>query len=664
MSKTSTFPSPAISIQTLPCHYRFQFAHELHRLNCPIFSPSTPVQHSASTPKSPRDHAVLEKYLKHPGAPPENSQKYFQTAMLNASNSLHRCCSLQSSSGPPELRKTRRLHGLQLPLHPLQVGGWLVLVLLSSGGFVSVIPHLSAPLRTPFTLTLGAILAVHAFTHVFALVLDPSDPQVRKQPTNNVVPEFDRTKHLHVIENGRCHLCNITTTSKRTKHCSVCNKCVKKFDHHCMWLNSCVGERNYKFFIVCVVSAIFGSVILVGLSFGEVLVTIERHFNGVNMTMENITMPIVSIQPIQSTSTLIIISLVGVLSAIAAALLIHLCIFHGYIAYLGLTTYEYVRNKREQRALMQEDHSKMSHSSISNYHFCKDLKSGEEPPKVSDTSQVYICSTHTTQSDSTPGRNKEKRNFHLYFTYETPADATSFELSQTASGEQRPEDFTESVKGAELKPLTPSPVSCCFSIMHRSWTDRKKKKGSSHRNEEDKVVTRCTPVRRIQTFLRSRLRKNARQRTLDSTRGRKNRIGPIIGSSGPNAEEAKNGPQIEEKGSPIESIAGNIQRESPEVSNVSLEVAVRPIKLPPLNLPSTDDIIHENSVFTLPVMKRSQQLRIRRPSFHRRPRFKMSPHVTQSAQLSPIPESEFSKPASPRSPPKLKHFTFPPTSTD
>ncbi|XP_063972149.1 uncharacterized protein LOC135159979 isoform X2 [Diachasmimorpha longicaudata] len=592
MSKTSTFPSPAISIQTLPCHYRFQFAHELHRLNCPIFSPSTPVQHSASTPKSPRDHAVLEKYLKHPGAPPENSQKYFQTAMLNASNSLHRCCSLQSSSGPPELRKTRRLHGLQLPLHPLQVGGWLVLVLLSSGGFVSVIPHLSAPLRTPFTLTLGAILAVHAFTHVFALVLDPSDPQVRKQPTNNVVPEFDRTKHLHVIENGRCHLCNITTTSKRTKHCSVCNKCVKKFDHHCMWLNSCVGEP------------------------------------------------------------------------IAAALLIHLCIFHGYIAYLGLTTYEYVRNKREQRALMQEDHSKMSHSSISNYHFCKDLKSGEEPPKVSDTSQVYICSTHTTQSDSTPGRNKEKRNFHLYFTYETPADATSFELSQTASGEQRPEDFTESVKGAELKPLTPSPVSCCFSIMHRSWTDRKKKKGSSHRNEEDKVVTRCTPVRRIQTFLRSRLRKNARQRTLDSTRGRKNRIGPIIGSSGPNAEEAKNGPQIEEKGSPIESIAGNIQRESPEVSNVSLEVAVRPIKLPPLNLPSTDDIIHENSVFTLPVMKRSQQLRIRRPSFHRRPRFKMSPHVTQSAQLSPIPESEFSKPASPRSPPKLKHFTFPPTSTD
>ncbi|XP_015110275.1 uncharacterized protein LOC107036675 [Diachasma alloeum] len=587
--------------------------------------------------------------------------------MLNASNPLHRCCSLQSSSGPPEQRKTRRLHGLQLPLHPQQLAGWLVLALLSLGGFLSVLPHLSAALRTPLTITLGVILAVHALTHVFALVLDPSDPQVRKQPTNNVVPEFDRTKHLHVIENGRCHLCNITITSKRTKHCSVCNKCVKKFDHHCMWLNSCVGGRNYKFFIVCVISAIVGAVILVALSFGEVLVTIDHHFNSANLTMENITIPIVSIQPIQNTSTLVIISVVGVLSAIAAALLIHLCIFHGYIAYLGLTTYEYVRNKREQRALMQEE-STIPHGNfgnIGNYHFCKDLNVGEEPPRATDTSQVYICSTHTTQSDSKTGRNREKRNFHLYFTYETPEDATSFELSQTTGpGEQRVQDLAETVKGAELKPLTPSPVSCCFSIINHGWSDRKKKnKPPSHRNEDEKVVTRCTPVRRIQTFLRSRLRKNARQRTLDSTRGRKNRIGPMIGSSA-GSEEVKNVPQIEEKISPIENITGNIPRGNPDVPDGSLEVPVRPIKLPPLNLPFREDIIHENTVFTLPVTKRSQQLRIRRPSFHRRPRFKMSPHVTQSAQLSPIPESEFSKPASPRSPPKLKHFTFPPTSTD
>ncbi|XP_043248107.1 uncharacterized protein LOC122394959 [Colletes gigas] len=628
------------------------------------------------------------------------------------SDIVSRWCSGQNAFVTPERRKFRRVHGLQLPLHPQQVIGWIVILVIVINTFAVLTPLLETSLRPVFSISIAAIFFTHLCSHVTVLLLDPADPQVRSQPANKVVPEFDRAKHSRVIENGRCHLCNITTDSKRTKHCSICNKCVSRFDHHCKWLNNCIGGRNYLAFLVCLISAILASLFVAGLSATELLLSLIPD-RIANASMENATGPGLSIIPVSDTGSIILISAIGILSAIAAVLLIHLCFFHGYIACLGLTTYEYIRNKRERNtvaaavaaaaaaaatataaAAAATAAAATASATVAANNTIADSNENAPPAAITKTAVNVPESTtrlngfrgfvsgHRTDTDSCLSgdrridvegesnraateirfgrRDDERNNFRLCFTYElqSTVNETSIEFSSRipsdTSRDQSTIVFRDSV--GVVGSSTPSPVSCCFAAANSiavrcrsaSRADKSKKRPSGSEGSLESVhapTNSCETVERIGKFLRTYLRRNGRRRSsnANAVRASKNKVVPSADTARPEVKMEDTSPVAVLASDPTKTFAVSVPRP--------------PAKLPPLRSltghPCEHIPIQTRKVAGSSTTRRPATHIYTRPrrtsSFRKRPRLKANSRVTQSIQLSPILESDLSKPASPRS---------------
>eukprot|EP00698_Gefionella_okellyi_P012511 TRINITY_DN3379_c0_g1_i2.p1 TRINITY_DN3379_c0_g1~~TRINITY_DN3379_c0_g1_i2.p1 ORF type:complete len:291 (-),score=8.26 TRINITY_DN3379_c0_g1_i2:46-918(-) len=139
----------------------------------------------------------------------------------------------------------------------LVIGGWLILQLIVIPPWLGLTSGAGAFTSLIWT----GLIALVLINYCKACFMDPGSVP------RDYEPDAEQGGDQQELMSGRgdswryCRKCGVHKPP-RAHHCSSCKRCVLKMDHHCPWVNNCVGHKNHKFFILFLFYVVVGGIFL------------------------------------------------------------------------------------------------------------------------------------------------------------------------------------------------------------------------------------------------------------------------------------------------------------------------------------------------------------------------------------------------------------------
>ncbi|KAI3996930.1 hypothetical protein MKX01_021206 [Papaver californicum] len=246
---------------------------------------------------------------------------------------------------------------------------------------------------------LAVALAITILDMVFLFMTSGRDPGI--VPRNLKPPESEdgldattpsmewvngRTPHLKlrrtkdVLVNGHsvrvkfCDTC-LLYRPPRASHCSICNNCVQRFDHHCPWVGQCIGIRNYRFFFLFI-------------SFSTFLCIYVFVFSWINILEQK------KEDTLRKTLSREVLSFILIVYCFIAVWFVGgLTVFHSYLICTNQTTYENFRYRYDKN---ENPHNRGMLANIKIIFFSK------MPPSLNNFRALVVEEDHSEDKPITP----------------------------------------------------------------------------------------------------------------------------------------------------------------------------------------------------------------------------------------------------------------------